>query len=213
MAKNRIEITGDVDVFKKFLDPRNWNVNIDRAIKQATMKNCLYLTREVRDGIRERRYEANSPLTLALNPGKDIPLFKEGNLFNAIEFKLKTSFQAEVGVIRNSNTTGGVTGQNIQMYKLVEMMHEGYTITVTPAMRRAIMAALNEKGQLDTLSTESNASEAPTGNTTYFVPPRKFLTDIWEDPKIDKVLQQNWREGLEQFFKWQGAQDGEHRDR
>ena len=150
-------------------------------------------------------FTSDSPLTIALNSGKDIPLYKEGNLFKAIQFKLNNSFKAEVGIIKNSNSTGGVDGNTIEMQKLVELMHTGYNIRVTTAMRRAIMAKLNELG------VENNSGVQKPKVEIWHVPPRPFLTDIWNNPKTEKILKKNWIEALEIFFKRQGAKDGEHR--
>ena len=208
MAKNFIQLTGDIDIFKTFLNRNFWNGNIEKEMKKATLKNCLYLTSEIRNAIRDKKYQENSPLTIALNSGKDIPLYKKGNLFRAIQFKLNDSFRAVVGVLKDSNTTGGVNRNNIQMQKLVELMHTGYNIKVTTAMRIAIMAKLSKTSVKD--------SKVPTSNQkveSWYVPPRPFLTDIWDDPKTERELRKNWNEGLEKFFKRQGAKDGEHRNR
>lgn len=204
-SRNFIQLTGDVKLFKKFLNKNFWNGNLEKEIKEATLKNCLYLTSEVKQAIRDKKYQENSPLTIALNSGKDIPLYKEGNLFKAIQFKLNNSFKAEVGIIKNSNTTGGVDGNIIEMQKLAELMHTGYNIRVTTAMRRAIMAKLNEIG------VENNSGVQKPKVEIWHVPPRPFLTDIWDNPKTEKFLKKNWIEALEKFFKRQGAKDGEHR--
>jgi len=200
MAKSFIQLTGDVKLFEKFLNKNFWNRNLEIEIKKATIKNSLYLTKEIRDAIRDKKYQENSPLTIALNKGKDVPLLKESNLFKAIEFKLNDSFRAEVGVIRDVNTTGGVNGNNISMHKLVELMHTGYNIKVTTAMRKAIMAKLNELGEL-----KNNDGVQRDKAEIYHVPPRPFLIEVWETPKVERELRKNWKEALDKFFKRQGA--------
>jgi len=219
MANNHIKFEGDIALFSKFIRTGTWNTVFARHVRKATIKNCLYMIREIKQAIRDKNYTANAQLTLALKKG-DIPLLDEKNLFDAITYQLQSSFNAEIGIF-NAQSSGGVSSGPVPMRKLTELMHTGYTITVTPAMRAAIMAALmgqrNKKTKRLTgrakASLKHMAKQSGSGNKTFRVPPRPFLTAVWQRPDMQKMIQRNWREALEQAFLEAGAKDGDHRNK
>jgi hypothetical protein len=127
-------------------------------------------------------------------------------------------------------STGGVTGKTINMYKLVELMHTGYVIKVTPKMITAIMAALNnqrtKKGRLTArarqmikqIETEKKFKEPGKRSIgkdrgVWRVPPRPYMTQVMMKPEIDRTVRQNWREAIERALKAQGAKGGDHKDK
>lgn len=219
MANNVIKFTGDYQLFMRFISAGTWNTVFARAIRRATIKNCLYLVKAIKQEIRQKKYTANAQLTLALKKGS-IPLLDEKNLFDAITYQLENSFYAEVGVFSGRESSGGVKSSPIDMQHLTELLHTGYVIRVTPKMRAAIMAALMEKRNAKQRLTRkaksalrSMASRTGSGAQTYRVPPRKFLTDVWERQDIQNMIRQNWRDALEQALLEAGAKDGENKDK
>lgn len=214
---------GDVEEFAKFTDPKILDGTFEKEIRKATIRNALFLLKEIKTRIRERQYEANSPLTIALAGGrKDIPLLKTKNLVNAIVHKLETSFKAEVGFMANRNATGGASGSRVKLKKVVELMHEGYTITVTPKMRQAIAASLTQRSKSGKITKKSQTllralSLAGTFNSdrdrTYRVPPRPFMTKVFESKLVNRQIQREWREALERVWTIQGAKGGDEKDR
>ena len=83
------------------------------------------------------------------------PLLDQKNLFDAIDSVLRSSFEIEVGIVRNTGSTGSKFGNaksQLNMKDLVELMEEGYVITVTDKMKKAVAATLNsdrtKKGKL-----------------------------------------------------------------
>lgn len=214
---------GDVEAFTKFTDPKILDGTFEREIRKATIRICLNLVKEIKTRIREREYEVNAPLTIALAGGKkDIPLLKSKNLVNAIVFELNSSFKAEVGFLDNRNATGGVTRDRIKLKKTVELLHEGYVITVTPKMRAAIAAALTKRGKSGKITKKSQTllrtlSLAGTFNTdrdrVYRVKPRKFMSEVFENKYVQKMIQREWREALERVWKKQGAKGGDENDK
>jgi len=175
------------------------------------------MIKAVKEEIRNRKYAANAQMTLALKKG-NIPLLDERNLFNAITYELSSSFNAEIGVF-NSQSTGGVSSAPIGMQKLTELMHTGYTIKVTPKMRAAMMLAIMGKKTKSGRKLTKSAKAALSGMTkgsgvsVYRVPPRPFLSAIWKRPDIQKMIQNNWRQALEQAFLEAGAKGGDHKDK
>ncbi len=206
--------------WKKFSNLSRFNANINREIKRATIKNSLLIIKAVGKGIKSQNFAQNSPLTLALSKGSKA-LLKEKNLLDALSFKLSSSFRSEVGFFANAQSTGGTTGQTIQMQKLVELMESGYTITVTPKMIMAIMASLNnvrtKKGNLTGRARKAikaiQAGEGGGGKRTWRVPPRKFMTEVLTDSVLSKQIRQNWSEALEKVWRLQGVTGGEDKEK
>lgn len=206
--------------WKKFRNIAGFKSNLDREIRKATIKNSLLIIKKVGRKVRDRGFEESSQLTLALSKGT-IPLLKEKNLLDAMSFELTNSFRSEVGFIKNKQSTGGVTGDTIGMQKLVELMESGYTITITPKMIAAIMAALREsrtkKGNLTGKARKAlkaiEAGEGGGGKRTWRVPPRKFMTEVLEDKQLAKEIRQNWSVALERVWKKQGVTGGEEKEK
>lgn len=206
--------------WKKFRNISGFKANLDREIRKATIKNSLIIIKAVGRKVRDKKYAENQPLTLALSK-RTIPLLKEKNMLDAMSFELANSFRAEVGFIKNKQSTGGVTGNTIEMQKLVELMESGYTITVTPKMVAAIMAALRtkrtKKGNLTGKARKAlkaiEAGEGGGGKRTWRVPPRKFMTEVLEDKQLAKQIRQNWSEALERVWKKQGVTGGDEKEK
>lgn len=210
---------GDIKLMDKFLNASRIQRTLEQEVRKAVIKNSLIVIREIGLTVREGKFVENRPLTLALSKGTKV-LLKEKNMLDALSFKLKSSFESEVGYIKDSQTTGGVTGKAGSMLKVVELIHEGYVIKVTPKMVAAIMAALREKktkkGNLKKSSKAGlKAFEATRkgGTKTWRVPPRKFMEETFKKPELAKMINQGWREALERTFKRLGAIGGEHKDR
>lgn len=220
MANNLVSFAGDVNIFKKFINPQLWKGNLEREIRKATIRNALFLIQMVKKNIRDKEYADNSPMTLALKRS-DLALLDQRNLWNGIDSIIRGSFEAEVGIIANKGSTGSKFGKaksQINLKDLVELMESGYTITVTQKMKQAIAATLNadrtKKGKVKKKSRVSLQRLGQiVGGKSYVVPPRKVFSKVFEDPAVARVIQANWKSALEGAFKHQGAKDGEHKDR
>ena len=214
------KLTGDVALFAGFLDRAKMNSTLERNLKKATLKNCLYLVARIKQQIKTGNFEANQPLTLALSKGTK-PLLKEKNLLDAVNYKLKNSFSAVVGFIGDQQSTGGVTGQTINVKKLVELMHQNYTIQVTPSMIAAIMNALNDqKTKRGNLTGKARAAikalqetEGGGGARVFRVKARPFFNQALEGEDVNNMLQYNWTKALEDTFLERGAKGGDHKNK
>jgi len=194
-----LKITGDVRSFLRFTDPRINRRILEREMRKATIKSSLFLVKQVKRAIRKRAFTANRPLTIALAKASGkrrttIPLLKEKNLVDAISFELKTAFHSEVGLVKNTKTTGGVFSSPHSMKKVAFNLHEGYTIDVTDAMKAAIAIALREIGDRRALSSlKTMEKNTGKGKTVWRVPPRKFFSIVFRNRFNQKVVQKNWR--------------------
>jgi hypothetical protein len=217
MASNpaSFTFTGDIKNFEKFIKPGTAQSDLVNAIRKGTIRNYLFLIKKVKDNIRNREFDSNSELTLAMK-NSDLPLLNQRNLWNAIDFKMKSAFEVEVGIIKKAGSTGSQFGKaksQISMETLVELMEEGYDITVTDKMKKAIAIALSKKEGKGSSTKKRSVSSMKTGSTLT-VPSRKVFSKVFEeDPTIDRVLQENWRKAIEDMWKKRGAKDGEHRDK
>lgn len=224
MAKPNLTIDakGDFLTFRKFLNARRLKRNLDREIRRGTIKNALFLIKQVKVNIRSKPFESNAPLTLALKRS-NMPLMDEKNLWDAINYTLKDAFSAEVGIVGTARISTGSKGKgrrsSIMVEKLVELMEEGFTITVTQEMRSALMASLREQVNPKTGNLTGKAKRGLKGaakvnpQATYRVPPRPLLSSVWKNRKIRRELRKNWRQALERVWKNQGAKGGEHREK
>lgn len=214
------QLQGDVALFANFLDRAKMSKTLERNLKKATLKNCLYLVSKIKMEIKNGKFEENQPLTLALSRGTK-PLLKEKNLLDAVNYKLRDSFSAVVGFIGSQQSTGGVTGETIDVKKLVELMHKNYTIQVTPKMIAAIMAALNNKvtrrGNLTRRALVAlkaiQDSEGGGGGRVFRVKARPFFNQALEGEDVNNMLQYNWTKALEDTFLERGAKGGDHKNK
>jgi len=198
-----IIITGDVVNYQRFLTSGITLKILEREIRKSTIKNALFLVRKVKESIRQKKFTKNSPLTIALKRG-NTPLIDQRNLLKAISKEIKSSFEAEVGIVKNIKTTGGKGSGSppFDMKKVVLLLHEGYTITVTQEMRAAIAAALREKGGRQAASARKAANvNTGSGRDTFRVPPRKFLTRTFKNKAVQEVIKRNWRLAVEEAFR------------
>lgn len=203
MGKSSLVITGDVQDFLNFTDIRLHSAAIRREMRRATIKSSRFLIKQVKKTIRSRRFTPNSELTLALakkggSRRSTVPLRKFQILMKAMMFELKSAFESEVGLIKDTQTTGGVTGDSRSLKKVAFLLHEGYTITVTDAMRAAIaieLRKINDRRSRRVL--RSMESRTGHGKGTFRVPPRRFFTTTFRNPVIQKVVKKNWKEAIE----------------
>lgn len=201
MARQNV-LSGDWTKIERFLITSYKHV-LEEEVKKATIKNCLLIINAIKRNIRNRRFTKNTELTIALSGG-DIPLLKEKNLFDAINYELKSAWEAEAGLIRNRKSTGGVASKPKGLAKIAKLIETGYTIQVTPKMRAAIMAALRKKGHPIIENIDSGGSGQKAKNV-WRVPPRKFLSIVFKNHLIRKKVVRNWRDAVNKALKVSGA--------
>jgi len=206
MAELSLVITGDVQSFLNFTDVDLHSAAIRREIKRATIKSSRFLIRQIKKTIRNKRFTPNSELTLALakrggSKRSTFPLRKFNNLVKALEFELKSAFESEVGLIKDTQTSGGVTGQTESMKKVAFLLHTGYTIDVTKAMRQAIVIELRKiNDRRSRRILRSMEERTGKGKSSFRVPPRRFFTMTFKNPAVQRVVKNNWKVAIERAF-------------
>jgi len=215
MATSGLRLTGNWNNFLRALDPKAFEQRLRREVRRATQRNALIVQRAIRKRIQEGDYAANSPLTLAIKAPKSKPLVVSGGLFQAITQELASDFVAFVGL------KFGAKGKDRQDLVNVGLaLHEGFTLKVTPAMRRAVFAKMRANRSK---AKEQHLAKIPgarvesgpatrggdgrfvkgakirvegQGAETWVIPSRPFVRQVIEDPEIQQQLRTNWEKAV-----------------
>jgi hypothetical protein len=157
------------------------NINIRQANKILSTLGSTRLVKEIRDG----KHAPNSPVTIYLK-GSAKPLIDHGDLFGSVSGKLTSdSYGFVVGVKRRT-----VGGNN-----LAHMLETGFTIKVTPKMRKFFFAKARESG---------GRFKALNASTTHLrVPSRSYMQQAFFDEKDFQLLvAQKWKNAVHKTFKF-----------
>lgn len=141
----------------------------------------------------EKPFAENSPVTIALK-SSSTPLVSSGDrILDALAFK----------VVRFTKIRMGVQSEKLGSGRfLAEVLHNGATIPVTPAMRAAVFAKLRDR--LGDAAFKDFAANLLAGPAKQFwtIPARPFLRKVFDDlawrRKITQVLVLAVRRGLEE---------------
>ena len=184
MAKlMQIQFKGDIKPLKKFLNVPRFKTLMERKIRAATRLNAMIMHAEIRRRIRGRKYARNAKVTLMIKGKKKPPLIRTGQLHAAIEQELINSYKARVGIR---------PGQNA---KLAKILHEGATVKITPKVRAAIFGQIKEAG--------GNIDKLPKMKSkgVLRIPPRRFLTEVFENRKLRSEINRNWDNAVKGLIK------------
>ena len=166
----------------RVLDPRRVNRDLGKHVKEANQRLGTWMVDEIRRGIREKRYQSNSPLTKILK-NSDMPLVDHGDLLGSASYELQGLWDFEVGVVKQ-----GGSGANVAM-----ILHEGATISVTDQMRAYFRwLAYHTKGQVKPLSSKT---------TTIVIRPRPYLRDAVFSRKALLKVQEEWMGAIKRTFE------------
>ena len=132
---------------------------IKREVGRATGLNARKVAAAIRAKIKEGMKPANAVLTLAIKVPSTKPLVNPskmgGDLFQAITSEVETWDLAFAGVLKNVRGAGG------GLVNLGELLHEGATIKVTPAMRNLFRLLANAT------NPRPRTGESSSGRTPY----------------------------------------------
>lgn len=175
------------------------------AHEQAGKRFVAIATEKI-DG---RAYEPNAALTVALK-GSDLPLVgSDGHLREAITYKVRGARRVEFGSKSPKLPSGRA---------LYDVLHEGVTIKVTPKMRAAVMAKLNEdrqrimglkrkskqrKAQLAWIDEAHKALAEFKGSASAYwvIPPRPYLREVWQDEAWRSFAKRTYHEALVEILR------------
>lgn len=189
-TKTEYTVTGLVE-WANATDANAFARRLKTNIRKATALNALAAAKKMRQVIQDGGLKANAPLTVALK-GSSKPLVAGGDLFQSITVQEINEDEQFVGVLR---TEGG--------FNLVEILHEGTTIPVTPAMRwMFLLLAKASAGEMDPSKLEGRAAELfqafqgwkplAAGTTNIAIPERPFVRITFEAPDLIKTCRENW---------------------
>jgi len=172
-------------------DATAFGKRLARNVRRATKLNALAAVKEMRATIQSGGFKANAPLTVALK-GSSKPLVASGDLFQSISIEQINDDEIFVGVLRTE-----------EGFDLVNIVHNGAVIPVTPAMRWMFMLlAKASDGTMDPSKLEGRAAELfsqfqgwkplAESTTTIIIPERPFAVVAFSKESLVKLCRENW---------------------
>lgn len=172
-------------------DNKAFGRRLARNVRRATKLNALAAVKTMRDVVQNGSFKANAPLTVAIK-GSSKPLVESGDMFQSITTEKLDDDHYFVGVLR---TEAG--------YDLVNIVHNGAVITVTPAMRWMFMLLSKAStGSMDPSKLEGRAAELfgkfkdwkplAESTTQIVIPERPFAVVAFNRDDLVKICRSNW---------------------
>lgn len=212
--KIELKLTGGWKKMANALDSEAFRKNLEDKMGKATQVNGMMVRGEIRKRIKGKRYQRNNPMTVLIKKSST-PLVDDGDLFGSITSQTVDAYSVFVGVLRTATDSDGKP-----LVNLVQLLHEGGTIQVTAKMR-AMFEMLWEVGQgkRDPATLEGGAADlaAQLGDriksirplkpttTALHIPPRRFITEAFDDPRTHKRAKAIWEKALKEVFRNQAA--------
>lgn len=147
----------------------------------------LYVARTRQRILRDKPFVKNSPVTVAMK-GSSTPLVDDGDLVGSIAFRVEGFSRVVLGV-RSPRTNSGRF--------LYEILHNGATITVTPSMRRAVMAKLSKRLGPARMRAFSQQWFRGPAKIVWIIPGRPFITDTLNAPEFRRAALNIYARALE----------------
>jgi hypothetical protein len=200
VPKTQFKIKG-LKRWRAALDAHGFDEVARKNIRKATALNGKIIEAAVRKVIQSGKLKANAPLTIAIK-GSSKPLVDHGGLFQAVTSHVVDDFTVFVGVLRSSPA-----------HRLVEMLHEGVVISVTPAMRGMFFMLWRASiGEIDPNRLTGRAAELwarmprdwkplATDTKKIVIPPRRFIKAGFRTAGIIALCRKNWKAALEASFR------------
>ena len=201
---------GDWKRAARTLNPRGFQRRLNQAVARAHNRVGQYFVGQAVRAIREGKYLANRPVTLAFKKTTK-PLVSGGtggDLFKAITFDVDTRTNGlMVGLNRQTKSKDGKSVANIGA-----ILHEGATIDVqqNPQVRRFVWWKLHQVAAGNMEGDQARAQEildlakqgGIQGKGVYVIKKRPFIQAIVED----KVFQARYKKELERAVQeaWNG---------
>ena len=172
-------------------DATAFGKRLARNVRRATKLNALAAVKEMRATIQNGGFKANAPLTVALK-GSSKPLVAGGDMFQSITTEQLNDDDIFVGVLRSEDG-----------FDIVDIVHNGAVIPVTPAMRWMFMLlAKASDGKMDPSKLEGRAAELfsqfqgwkplAESTTTIIIPERPFAVVAFSKDSLIKLCRENW---------------------
>ncbi|MGB0685410.1 MAG: hypothetical protein ACPGQD_04380 [Planctomycetota bacterium] len=160
---------------RKMLDPRRVRRDLKKNLRRAHHRVGQKFVQMVKDKLSSSEgIVGNAPLTIALK-GSSKPLINHGDLFGSVTYNVPRFHTLRIGVSSRMLPSGRT---------LAEVLHNGATIPVTTAMRRAVAARLRERGNVVLPSVG--------GKQFWHIPARPFLRDVFESSEFIEFAQRQY---------------------
>ena len=194
--------------WKKYLDatdPKELEKRAKFYYTRAHRRIGIAFVRIARDFIKQKRYTANAPLTVAMK-GKSLPLSDTGELIGSLTYQVRGSTSVVVGVARSP-----MAGTRL----LYEVLHDGARIRVTPKMIYAVMMKVKKRlnsGNFKGASTDDRRQHQSALETTmeklqavsgkikgasfWIIPPRPFLLAPLQSKEFVGIVVAEWTEAM-----------------
>lgn len=154
--------------------------NLQASVQRATKQVALYLVQEITQRIFDKKYAPNAALTIFLKEAGGYgttPLVRTGRVGGLVRSitreLLDNDMATEVGVLTRKSGKGG-------RHNIGELLHNGGTIKITAAMRRAFMRRLKAIER----ATGKQAPPPPGRKAVIRIPPRPFVRDVFQDARV-----------------------------
>ena len=182
-ATAAIQYKGDWKAFEKFLDYK-WGKELRDEINRATKKSCLYIISEVRRRIHNREYTENKPSTIRAKSSARTGGGTQSDtpLIDQGTMVRALSFNmvAQMSYLVGFIKDQKTTDGRSTLFEVIPALHDGATITQSVKGKTRIIR----------------------------IPPREFLKNVWEDPKVIAIVNKNWEFAIGKVLKKYGKWDG-----
>jgi len=150
---------------------------LHKQIEKGTKKSMQLVLKEIVQRIRDGKYQKLASTTLLLRSFDghgDTPLLRTGGLIRSIATDLTNEFEGEVGLLMKRK------GRGEDFSNIGELLHDGGSVRVTDAMKRAFIRKLGATG----LTVRPGS-----GTGIIRIPPRPFIKDVFDDARVQKGIE------------------------
>jgi len=177
----KIEWRG-IDKMQKAMMPNYFKREFTKNLRPTMERIALRFRREIRERIRDKKYEENTPLTSFLK-GSDTPLINKGDLWRQITYDLQNLGTMIVLGVKRRRIRGKDIGN------IGAILHQGFVFKLTAESIKAIFAQM--KKRLRRKVSRNGGSLLYPGKVV-FVPPRPFIKEVFEDSGMIEYVRQQW---------------------
>ncbi len=205
MVADKVEIKFPVAKMRrleKAIGPEQMDTVIDKHLLRGAKLIGKAAESEIRQGIRSGSFEKNADLTIMIK-GSSKPLVDRGSgIFQGISSHEVDGHTVFVGILRTD-----------EEYNIALALHEGVSISVTPAMRGLFFYLWQaSEGKIDPSELTGRAAELwerqqggwkplKTDTTHIRIPSRPFIADAVQSPKLKRRARAIWAKALKDAMR------------
>ncbi len=198
-----IEKFGDGwEEFDRLVDTSKFAQVLPQSLKKGLTRVGQYFVRDARKAIQQKKYAANSPITIALK-GSSTPLVNDGDLIGSLTADLSADgMTLWVGVNRNAKSKSG------RIERVAQYLHDGAVIDCAknPRVIKAVMAQLRESAQGTRRGNAAMAQQILDGlmvgskkhSVRWVIKARPFIADVVESAGFDELCTKELQAAVEE---------------